>query len=146
MQAVYSFTAASAGILALTSTTVHMFDVYRKAGISWFKLQQAGQDVSIGHSQPEVAITLPGEYIVAPDDARQVCTGDVTFAFIQSTQNVAVSLQVVAQSDGTYALTPFVNGVAQQGGLPLRVVYDATGEVDALTFNIEGIDPLFPQP
>lgn len=81
MQAVYSFTAASAGILALTGTTVHMFDVYRKAGANWIKLQQAGQDVSIGYSQPEVAITLPGEYIVVHDNPRMVCAGGVTFAF-----------------------------------------------------------------
>ena len=84
MQAVYSFTAASAGILSLTGTTVHMFDVYRKAGTNWIKLQQAGQDVSIGHRQPEVSITLTGEYIVVHDNPRLSCAGGATFAFTPS--------------------------------------------------------------
>ena len=143
MQAVYSFTAASAGILSLTGTTIHMFDVYRKAGANWIKLQQAGQDVSIGHSRPEVAITLPSEYIVVHDNPRLSCAGGATFAFTPNAQEGDVSLRVTSTPDGGYALTPFVNGVPQtDGALPLRVVYDATGDVDALTFPIEGIMPL----
>lgn len=143
MQAVYSFTAASAGILSLTGTTVHMFDVYRKAGTNWIKLQQAGEDVSIGHSQPEVPITLPGDYIVVPDGNRRVCNSTVSFAFTPNAQEGDVSLRVTSTPDGGYALTPFVNGVPQtDGALPLRVVYDATGDVDALTFPIEGIMPI----
>lgn len=121
-----------------------MFDVYRKAGANWIKLQQAGQDVSIGHNQPEVAIVLPGEYIVVPDGSRHVCSSTVSFTFTPTIQKVEVSLGVEAKPDGTYFLTPYVNGVAQAGGLPLRVVYDATGEVDALTFHTTDIMPLQP--
>lgn len=89
MKAVYSFTAATAGILSLASTTMHMFDVYRKAGANWIKLQHNGDDVSIGYSQPEVTIALPGEYIVVPDNPRQTCAGGATFAFTPS--NAAAS-------------------------------------------------------
>ena len=141
MQAVYSFTAASAGLLALTGTTVHMFDVYRKAGTNWIKLQQAGQDVSIGHSQPEVAITLPGEYIVVPDNPRQTCSGGATFAFTSG--EPVVGLQIVQASSGSYELAAVVNGTIQQSGrLPLEVDYDTTGEVVSLHFLTAGLNNL----
>ena len=113
MQAVYSFTAESAGILALTGTTVHMFDVYRKAGANWIKLQQAGQDVSIGHSQPEVAIALPGEYIVVHDNPRLSCAGGATFAFTPSA--------VAGAADGVVTGMSYTAGVLtlqRSNGLP----------------------------
>ena len=151
MQAVYSFTAASAGILSLTGTTVHMFDVYRKAGTNWIKLQQAGEDVSIGHSQPEVAIALPGEYIVVPDNPRQTCAGGATFAFTPnedeeggaSAAQPVVGLQIVQLPSGAYALAAEVNGTLQQSGrLPLEVDYDTTGEVVSLHFSTSGLNNL----
>ena len=146
MQAVYSFTAASAGILSLTGTTVHMFDVYRKAGTNWIKLQQAGQDVSIGHSQPEVSITLPGEYIVVHDNPRLSCAGGATFAF---TPNAAaagsVGLEIVKLVTGGYELAVTLNGTVQQSGrLPLEVDYDATGEAVSLHFATTGLANLSP--
>ena len=143
MQAVYSFTAASAGILSLTGTTVHMFDVYRKAGANWIKLQRAGQDVSIGHSQPEVSITLPGEYIVVPDGNRQICSNAVSFAFYPHMADVRVSLQVLTTFNSGYALTPVVNGVEQpDGAMPLLVEYDTEGQVVLLSLPIDGIPNL----
>ena len=113
MQAVYSFTAASAGILALTGTTVHMFDVYRKAGANWIKLQQAGQDVSIGHSQPEVSIALPGEYIVVHDNPRLSCAGGATFAFTPSAAAGAADGVVTGMSYTAGVLT-----LQRSNGLP----------------------------
>ena len=113
MQAVYSFTAASAGILSLTGTTIHMFDVYRKAGTNWIKLQQAGQDVSIGHSQPEVAIELPGEYIVVPDNPRLTCAGGATFAFTPSAAAGAADGVVTGMSYTAGVLT-----LQRSNGLP----------------------------
>ena len=150
MQAVYSFTAASAGILSLTGTTVHMFDVYRMAGTNWIKLQQAGQDVSIGHSQPEVSITLPGEYIVVPDNPRQTCAGGATFAFTPNVSDGAhndmqpvVGLKIVQLPSGSYELAAVVNGTLQQSGrLPLEVDYDTTGEVVSLHFSTSGLNSL----
>ena len=103
MQAVYSFTAASAGILSLTGTTVHMFDVYRKAGANWIKLQQEGKDVSIGYSQPEVSITLQGEYIVVPDNPRQTCAGGATFAFTPDAVDLDLLMDAIKLS--TYGQT-----------------------------------------
>ena len=143
MQAVYSFTAASAGILSLTGTTVHMFDVYRKAGANWIKLQQAGQDVSIGHSQPEVSITLPGEYILVHDNPQLSCPAGATFAFNPHMADVQVSLQVITTSASGYALTPVVNGVAQpEGAMPLLVEYDTEGKAALLSLPIDGIPNL----
>lgn len=131
MQAVYSFTAASAGILALTGTTVHMFDVYRKAGANWIKLQQAGQDVSIGHSQPEVAIALPGEYIVVHDNPRLSCAGGATFAF---TPSAAAGVMPVVQPDGSYL---FHNGVDADVSIPAAFVPSNPASLDALTAAIK---------
>lgn len=145
MQAVYSFTAASAGILSLTGTTVHMFDVYRMAGTNWIKLQQAGQDVSIGHSQPEVAIALPGEYIVVPDNPRLTCAGGATFAFTPNAAAAAgsVGLEIVKLVTGGYELAVTLNGTVQQSGrLPLEVDYDTTGEVVSLHFSTSGLNNL----
>lgn len=146
MQAVYSFTAASAGILSLTGTTIHMFDVYRKAGANWIKLQQAGQDVSIGHSQPEVAITLPSEYIVVHDNPRLSCAGGATFAFTPDAASAgSVGLEIVKLVTGGYELAVTLNGTVQQSGrLPLEVDYDATGEVVSLHFATTGLDNLTP--
>ena len=160
MQAVYSFTAASAGILSLTGTTVHMFDVYRKAGTNWIKLQQAGQDVSIGHSQPEVSITLPGEYIVVHDNPRLSCAGGATFAFTPSAAAGAAfvpsnpeqfDLKLVQTGVDpnnntlpTFGLTMTYDNVAIGNALPLVASWDATGEPVSLTFPTEGVPPLTP--
>ena len=144
MQAVYSFTAASAGILSLTGTTVHMFDVYRKAGANWIKLQQSGQDVSIGHSQPEVSITLTGEYIVVHDNPRLSCAGGATFAFTpNAAAGITAGLEIIKLETVGYELAVTLNGTVQQSGrLPLEVDYDTTGEVVSLHFLTAGINNL----
>ena len=156
MQAVYSFTAASAGILSLTGTTIHMFEVYRKAGADWIKLQQAGQDVSIGHRQPEVSITLTGEYIVVHDNPRLSCAGGAAFTFTEiPADNVVIGMSYTAgvltlqrnnglpplsvvvpagampvvQPDGSYL---FHNGVDDDVVIPVAFVPSNPASLDAL--------------
>lgn len=143
MQAVYSFNAEAVGTLALTGNTVHIFDVYRKAGANWIKLQQNGQDVSIGYNQPSVAITMAGEYAVVHDNPRLACAGGATFAFTLATTNAPlpsnISLGVVAGAPDANGLPTYALAIQQQGAtvgttLQLQPIMDATGEVVAYQF------------